>query len=65
MNEPTGLVRKMTKRVEGEDGQALVEYALILTMIALLCVGGLTLLGGNIVSFLNFVASALGGISGS
>ena len=65
MNETTGLVRKTTKRIEGEDGQALVEYALILTMIALLCVGGLTLLGGNIVSFLNFVASALGGISGS
>jgi pilus assembly protein Flp/PilA len=65
MNKTTRLARQMTKRIEREEGQALVEYALILTMIALLCVGGLTLLGGNIVSFLNFVASALGGISGS
>jgi pilus assembly protein Flp/PilA len=65
MNKTTRLARQMTKRIEGEEGQALVEYALILTMIAVVCVGGLTLLGGNIASFLNLVASALGSIAGS
>ncbi len=36
------------KRIRGEEGQALVEYALIITLIALVCVAGLTLAGNAI-----------------
>ena len=44
-----------------EQGQALVEYALILALITVVCIGALQTLGGTIAAFLNTVASALGG----
>ena len=40
-----------------EDGQALVEYALILGSIALLAVGSLQLLGTDVNALLSQVAS--------
>jgi pilus assembly protein Flp/PilA len=43
-----------------EDGQALVEYGLILALIAVVCIGALTLLGQNVNSILGFIASAVG-----
>jgi Flp pilus assembly pilin Flp len=49
----------------GEEGQALVEYALILTMISLVCIGALRVLGANIDTFLTYIASQLTGIAGS
>jgi pilus assembly protein Flp/PilA len=42
-----------------EEGQALVEYALIVSLIALVCVGALTLLGTNVNNLLNAMAAAL------
>lgn len=42
-----------------EEGQALVEYSLILLLIALFCVGALTLLGQNVNNILNSIAAAL------
>ena len=42
-----------------EEGQALVEYALILSLIAVVCIGALTLLGGNVNNILNQIAAAL------
>jgi pilus assembly protein Flp/PilA len=42
-----------------EEGQALVEYALILSLIAIFCVGALTLLGQNVNNILNTIANAL------
>jgi pilus assembly protein Flp/PilA len=42
-----------------EDGQALVEYALILSLIAVVCIGALTLLGGNVMNVLNQIAGAV------
>ena len=35
-----------------EDGQALVEYALILAFIAIVCVGALIVIGGKVNGFL-------------
>jgi len=43
-----------------EEGQALVEYGLILTLITVFALGALQMMSGTIVSFLNSVASALG-----
>jgi len=48
---PSGLLPAKNKFPRGEDGQALAEYALIITLIALVCVAALTLLGGNISGF--------------
>lgn len=42
-----------------EDGQALVEYALILALVSVVAIGILTTLGGNIVTTLTSVANAL------
>ena len=42
-----------------EEGQALVEYALILSLIAVVCIGALTLLGGNVNNVLNEIAGAV------
>ena len=47
---------------ELEDGQALVEYALIIGSIALFAIGSLKLLGGDVASLLNEVASGFGAV---
>jgi Flp pilus assembly pilin Flp len=46
-------------RARAEEGQALVEYALVLGLVALAALGSLTLLGENISALLGFLASAL------
>ena len=42
-----------------EEGQALVEYALILALVSVVAIGILTTLGVNIVTILTSVANAL------
>jgi pilus assembly protein Flp/PilA len=42
-----------------DEGQALVEYALILFLIAVVCIGVLTTLGGEVQSTLNAIANAM------
>jgi pilus assembly protein Flp/PilA len=42
-----------------EEGQALVEYALILALVSVVSVAALTLLGGNISNVLNSVAGSV------
>jgi Flp pilus assembly pilin Flp len=49
-------------RQRGEEGQALVEYALILGLIAVFAIGSLTLLGQNVDSVLGKIASAIGSV---
>ena len=48
----------MKKRV---GGQAMVEYALILVLIAVVVIGVLLLLGGQIKSIFSNIVGALGG----
>jgi Flp pilus assembly pilin Flp len=45
--------------LEREDGQALVEYALILVMITLICVVFLTQIGGTVTGFFNNLSGGL------
>lgn len=46
-----GLCRRVgVIKDEGEAGQGLAEYALILALVALACVAGVTALGGAIAS---------------
>lgn len=42
-----------------EDGQALGEYALILALIAVVCVAAATALGGAVASKLNTISTTL------
>ena len=46
---------------EEREGQALVEYALILALIAVVVVAVLVALGGGVKSTLNNVANSVGG----
>jgi pilus assembly protein Flp/PilA len=50
---------KTIPALTNEEGQALVEYALILMLIALVTVGALTLLGTNVSNLLNAMAAGL------
>ena len=47
-------------RLRREDGQALVEYALILALIAVVAFGALELLGQNVTSRLSSIATKIG-----
>jgi pilus assembly protein Flp/PilA len=44
---------------EREEGQALVEYALILALVSIVSVAALTLLGTNIQGVLNSIAGSV------
>jgi pilus assembly protein Flp/PilA len=48
-----------------EEGQDLTEYALIIALIVIACVAAVTLLGTNISSVMDNVASTLSGVLGS
>jgi Flp pilus assembly pilin Flp len=47
----------LIKRLSGEDGQTLVEYALILLMIAIALVGSLTMFEGSLNGFYQTAAN--------
>ena len=49
-------------RQRDEDGQALVEYALILGLIAVFAIGSLQLLGQNVDGVLSNIANAIGSV---
>ena len=44
---------------EEREGQGLVEYALIIALIAIVCIAALTALGGKVVSTLGNIAGSL------
>ena len=53
------MARGQLARMRAEEGQALVEYALIISLIAVVAIGRLTLTGNNINGILNSIANAL------
>ena len=53
------MVEKFIATLKQEEGQALAEYGLILALIAVICIGALTLLGGNVSTTLNNIAAQL------
>jgi pilus assembly protein Flp/PilA len=46
-------------RLAGEEGQALVEYALIVSLIAIVAIAALTLTGTNVLNILSSIATNL------
>jgi pilus assembly protein Flp/PilA len=46
--------------VKEEDGATMVEYGLMVALIACVCIAAVTLLGGNISAMFNAVAGKVG-----
>jgi pilus assembly protein Flp/PilA len=55
---------RIRDRFEREEGQALVEYALILALIAVVTIAVLQLIGVNVSKILNKVSSSLSSVAG-
>jgi len=53
------MFKKFQAIMKDEKGQALAEYGLILALIAVICVGALTLLGTNVRDTLGTITAAL------
>jgi pilus assembly protein Flp/PilA len=57
MNE---LLLKLKSFWNREEGQGLVEYALILVLVSIVAIGALTAIGANVTSVLQNIANTLG-----
>jgi pilus assembly protein Flp/PilA len=57
--EDQEMLKKFAAMMKDEKGQALAEYGLILALIAVVCVGALTLLGTNLQGILNSIAGSV------
>jgi pilus assembly protein Flp/PilA len=55
----TLAARIQLAKMRAEEGQALVEYALIISLIAVVAIAMLTLTGTNVNKILNSIAQAL------
>jgi pilus assembly protein Flp/PilA len=55
----TLAARIQLAKMRSEEGQALVEYALIISLIAVVAITMLTLTGTNVNKILNSIAQAL------
>ena len=53
------LIKMFYRLRRDEEGQALVEYALILALIAVFALGSLSLLGTNVDQTLSKIANAI------
>ncbi len=55
------LVNFVKSLVRNEEGQDLLEYALLVALIALVAVGAVTLAGTNVSTIFTRIANAIGG----
>jgi pilus assembly protein Flp/PilA len=53
------MLRRLKKFTHAEDGQDLLEYALLVALIALVAVGAITLAGANVNVIFGRIAAAL------
>lgn len=61
MNSILALVTTLFSRLRREEGQALVEYGLILALVAVVVIGVLVVLGGSVHNTISNVANSVGG----
>ena len=54
------LMESLRAFVKREDGASAIEYALIAGLIAIMVIGGATLMGGNIDKIFQKIGSVLG-----
>ena len=50
---------KLIHLLRAEEGQDLAEYALLISLIAIVAIAAVTLLGGRIVAIFNAIAAAI------
>ena len=60
-----GYINRFKKLAHLEDGQDLLEYALLVALIALVAVGAVTLAGTNVNTIFGRVATQLSTAAGS
>lgn len=60
-----GRVRRLVRSVRGDQGQGMVEYGLIIALIAIAALGGLNAFGGNVGAFYSVIQTAVNALSGS
>jgi pilus assembly protein Flp/PilA len=53
------LVKKVKAHLSLEEGQGMVEYALILFLVSIIAIGALTAIGGGVKNVLQTVANHL------
>ncbi len=56
MTRLTHIARSLWRQDEGQD---LLEYALLITLIAIVAIGGVTLAGTNVAAVFNNIAAAI------
>ena len=55
------FAKSVVKFVKAEDGPTAVEYAVMLALIIVVCIGAVTTLGNNAKSTFTSVGTAIGG----
>ena len=65
LNELMNFVQSLTGRIplRDESGQALVEYGLLVGLIAVACIAALVILGPQIANLFTQVSNAIAGIA--
>jgi pilus assembly protein Flp/PilA len=53
------LVHSLIARLRDESGQALVEYGMLVALIAVICIGAVTALGLDVQGAFNSIVAAL------
>jgi pilus assembly protein Flp/PilA len=53
------LVDTSAQFIRGEEGASLAEYGLLLALIAVVCIGAITILGTNISSMFSTMANLI------
>lgn len=53
------LVSRLRRFVRRDEGQDLLEYALLISLIAIVCVGAITAAGTNVKDIFDKIAAAL------
>jgi Flp pilus assembly pilin Flp len=53
------MLDSIRSRLAREEGQALVEYAFIVSLVAILTIAALSLIGTNVTGMINGVAGSL------
>ncbi len=53
------VIRHLASFVRRDEGQDLLEYALLIALIAIVCVGAITLAGTNVSNTFNDIAHSI------
>jgi pilus assembly protein Flp/PilA len=54
-----GFISRMRRIVRDDSGQDLIEYAMLIALIALFCVGAVTAAGSKVADVFNAVVAAI------